>query len=360
MNATFVGQFGRRVLNAAGLCALCGCLNSNLLAAAPEPVDFNRAQQLLHKSKQGEKLSPEDQAYLDRAKAARRGGQGGKAAKGGENGKAADDSSPDRSTQREVFAKAADGTPLHWDVYQPHGSGPWPAVLLIHGGGFIKGNENIQQLIAAAHALNAIGYIGFSVEYRLAPPGHINGQKSQGYYPEQTDDVKLAILKARTDPRCNGKVGALGGSAGGHHAAFIAADGKDGADKVDVAVCLSGAYDFSDEKSLNHKGQFKSKVQNYAHSTDKAVLLASSPISKVTASASPMLLVETENDSMPPNQMLVMEAKLKSLGVTNYKTIMLPGGGHSFANWPKVKDQCIAFLNSVLKDSNAPPSLAPR
>lgn len=335
---------------------MCGCLSSNLLAADPEPVDMNRARQLLNKSKQGEQLSPEDQAYLDRAKGARRGGQGSKAAKGG--GKAAEDSSGGRSTQREVFAQAADGTPLHWDVYQPEGSGPWPAVLLIHGGGFIKGNENIHELVAAAHALNAIGYVAFSVEYRLAPPGQIAGQKSKGYYPEQTDDVKLAVLKARTDPRCNGKVGALGGSAGGHHAAFVAADGKEGADKVDVAVCLSGAYDFSDEKSLSYKGQFKSKVENYAHSTDKAVLLASSPISKVTASVSPMLLVETENDSMPPNQMLVMEAKLKSLGVTNFKTIMLPGGGHSFANWPKVKDQCMAFLESVLKakDSKSDPA----
>src|SRR5436190_665154 len=293
MNTTLVSPFRPGVLNAVSLCALCGCLSSSLLATDPEPVDMNRARQLLHQSKQGGQLSPEDQAYLDRAKAAREGGKGS----------ALDKSSDGRSTQREVFALAADGTPLHWDVYQPQGSGHWPAVLLIHGGGFIKGNENIEQLIAAAHALNARGYIGFAVEYRLAPPGHIDGQKSQGYYPEQTDDVKLAVLKARSDPRCNGRVGALGGSAGGHHAAFIAADGKDGADKVDVAVCLSGAYDFSDEKSLSHKGQFQSKVQNYAHSTDKAVLLACSPISKVTASVSPMLLVETENDSMPPNQM---------------------------------------------------------
>ena len=88
MNTTFVAQFGRRVLNAVSLCALCGCLNANILAADPEPVDFNRAQQLLNKSKQGAKLSSEDQAYLDRAKAARRRGQGGKAAKGGEKGKA--------------------------------------------------------------------------------------------------------------------------------------------------------------------------------------------------------------------------------------------------------------------------------
>ena len=93
MNTTLPYKLGRNLLAAASLCALCVCLNSNILAADPEPVDFNRAQQLFNKSKQGEKLSVDDQAYLDRAKAARRGGQRGKAAKGGEKGKA-DNSHP--------------------------------------------------------------------------------------------------------------------------------------------------------------------------------------------------------------------------------------------------------------------------
>jgi hypothetical protein len=92
MTTTFVAQFGRYVLHAVSLIALCGCLDANIFAADPQPIDFNRAQQLFNKAKQGEKLSPEDQAYLDRAKAARRKGQKGEAAKGDAKGK------PDRHT----------------------------------------------------------------------------------------------------------------------------------------------------------------------------------------------------------------------------------------------------------------------
>jgi hypothetical protein len=54
------------------LYVLCGALSPALFAAQSEaPIDWNRARELLRKSQQGEQLSPEDQAYLDRAKAER-------------------------------------------------------------------------------------------------------------------------------------------------------------------------------------------------------------------------------------------------------------------------------------------------
>ena len=79
-------------------------------------------------------------------------------------------------------------------------------------------------------------------KYRLAPPGALPGQTSAGFFPDQTADVQLAIRTARSNPRGNGKVGAIGGSAGGHHAALAACIGSPGDDRVDVAISLSGAY----------------------------------------------------------------------------------------------------------------------
>ncbi|MEO6970938.1 MAG: alpha/beta hydrolase, partial [Chthoniobacterales bacterium] len=147
----------------------------------------------------------------------------------------------------EVFGTAADGTVLHWYVYTPSTPGPWPAVLVIHGGGFNANTPNSSpDSITCAEDLAAAGYIAFSIEYRLAPPGALPGQKSDGRFPQQEDDVKLAVRTARADSRCNGQVGAVGGSAGGYHVAYVAATGTPGYDRIDVGVCLSGLYDMSD------------------------------------------------------------------------------------------------------------------
>ena len=49
-----------------------------LLPAAEAPIDWNRAQELHRRAQRGEKLTPDEQAYYERAKAARaRGGQPG-------------------------------------------------------------------------------------------------------------------------------------------------------------------------------------------------------------------------------------------------------------------------------------------
>ena len=103
--------------------------------------------------------------------------------------------------QTEVYGTASDGTVLHWVVYQPSTPGPWPAVLVIHGGGFFAGSpDSSLESVVCAQDLAAAGYIAFSIEYRLAPPGALPGQISDGRFPDQSDDVKLAMRTARADP----------------------------------------------------------------------------------------------------------------------------------------------------------------
>src|SRR5207247_4929192 len=103
------------------------------------------------------------------------------------------------------------------------------AVLVMHSGGFRTGDPGVSD---AAQDLAAAGYLALAIEYRLAPPGRLAGQVSAGHYPDQTNDVKLAVGAARTDSRCNGKVGAVGGSAGASHTAYVAATGNAGADRI--------------------------------------------------------------------------------------------------------------------------------
>jgi acetyl esterase/lipase len=266
------------------------------------------------------------------------------------------------SEPTELYATASDGTPLHWVVYTPAGTGPWPAVLVIHGGGFKSGNPTSgPEAVTCGRDLAAAGFIAFSIEYRLAPDGSLEGQVSDGRFPDQSDDVKLAVLAARSDPRCNGKVGSVGGSAGGYQTAFVAGTGTIGQDRIDAGVSLSGAYDLSDFSSDPNIGGFTKDVTNYVgvDVSDVEALRAASPAWLADANTAPLLLVHTMEDSMPFSQQEDMTSALDALGVTTYEAITLPGAQHAFANWSEVKDRAIVFLSSWFQDAAPPPPVAP-
>jgi acetyl esterase/lipase len=257
----------------------------------------------------------------------------------------------------EQYGKATDGTLLHWTVFTPKTLGKSPAVLVIHVGGFRGGNMGD---LHTAQDLADNGFVAFAIEYRLAPGGHLAGQVSQGHYHDQTDDVKLAVLAARKDIRCNGKVAAVGGSAGAAHAAYVAATGVTGQDKVDAAVLLSGAYNFDDPKSLNDplRRHFRGDVVNYAGSSLDADLIKASPITYVTKDVSPLFVVASTNDPMPPGHQSAMLAKLAAVGARNFQSLTVPGSQHPLANWPAAKARAIAFFRTYL--SGAPtPSASP-
>ena len=261
----------------------------------------------------------------------------------------------------EVFGTASDGTVLHWVVYTPTTPGPWPAVLIIHGGGFDANSPTSSpESVTCGQDLAAAGYIAFSVEYRLAPPGFLPGQVSDGRFPQQEDDVKLAVRTARADSRCNGQVGAIGGSAGGYHTAYLAATGTPGDDRIEVGVSLSGVFDASDFSPNPTLGYFTATVLNYFNNvstTDVAALRAGSPAWIADNTIAPLFIVNSLEDPMPYSQLSDMIMHLDALGVTNYKVLGRAGSEHAFANWPFVKDQALTFLANGFAGVPPPPPL---
>ncbi len=210
-----------------------------------------------------------------------------------------------------------------------------------------------------AQDLANAGFIAFAIDYRLAPPGSIPGQTSSGRFPEQYDDVHLAVQAARNDARGNGQVGAVGGSSGGTHAAWVAATGTLGDDRLDVAVCLSGSYDFSDFSPDPNLDEFIATVTNYVGvpSTDTAALRAASPAWVLDATVAPLFLVDSVGDTIPAAQLDDMVAQLNATGVTNYEARSIPGDLHSFAYWSQVKNDALAFLAAGF--ASPPPTPTP-
>ncbi len=252
--------------------------------------------------------------------------------------------------QTEVYAVASDRTRLEWSVYTPVGSGPWPAVLVIHGGNFYGGDLSDPGVIRCAQDLAAAGYVAFAIDYRLAPPGTLPGQRSLGRFPDQYEDVRLAVQAARDDARCNGKVGSVGGSAGGTHTAWAAATGSRGRDRIEAGISLSGAYDFTDFRPDANLALFIDAVTNYVGvpQTDTLALRSASPAWILDRSIAPLYLVDSVGDLMPSAQLDDMVGQLKASGVRNFQAMSIPGSGHSFENWSPIKSQAMAFLAANL------------
>ena len=113
-----------------------------------------------------------------------------------------------------------DGVALQGDLYTPEGSGPFPALVAVHGGGWQLGTRESYKHWAPY--LTAAGYALFSVDYRLSKPQ----QKS---YPQAVHDIRAAVQYLRgaaSDLKIDGKrIALIGDSAGGHLAALVALAG---------------------------------------------------------------------------------------------------------------------------------------
>jgi len=127
---------------------------------------------------------------------------------------------------------------------------------------------------------------------------------------------------------------------------------------LDAAVLLSGAYDFHDPASLidTRCSQFGADVRNYvgcspgpACDSDGGLLDLASPYRRFTNSSSPVFIIASNLDPIPPNQFTILVNLVAAVGVPNCEHSLIiqtpgPNGctGHSFALWPIVKDQAIA------------------
>lgn len=130
------------------------------------------------------------------------------------------------------------------DIDVPEGDGPFPAVVLIHGGGWVTGDPSVMRPLA--RYLNENGFLTVNTRYALS------SGRSPGY-PQAIDDVACAVRVAASHPESDGSVAIVGHSAGAHIGAIVALTGDDYAESCPVPgtgvpdqfVGLAGPYDVS-------------------------------------------------------------------------------------------------------------------
>jgi acetyl esterase/lipase len=219
--------------------------------------------------------------------------------------------------------------------------GPTPAVVYVHGGGWVSGNFDSGGFLIGTigPSLAARGFVVVSLNYRLGP---------HAQWPDQIEDVKCAVRYLRANAQrlhvYPSEIGAWGESAGGHLVSLLASAGPAAgwdvgpypgvSSRVESVVDMAGP---SDLLTMGDQGdavlvaqEFRRLLGAVATPDLDAQLKADSPVTYVKAGDPPFLIVQSTNDTVVyPQQALELAWDLAANGVP-HRIVMVRGGGHSF------------------------------
>lgn len=103
---------------------------------------------------------------------------------------------------------------LHVDIFRPDNDSIYPAMLMIHGGGWNSGDRSLQ--VPMAQQIAKAGYVTIPVEYRLIP---------EAVYPAGLHDIKTAVRWVRKNAKKYGidpdRIAVSGCSAGAQLATLV-------------------------------------------------------------------------------------------------------------------------------------------
>ena len=208
------------------------------------------------------------------------------------------------------YFRPAGAAPLLARFYRPEGSGPFPAVLEVHGGAWTSG-DRLNNTAIGQH-LAAHGIVMLSIDFRMPPAMR---------YPETLADVNFGIrfLKAnaaRFSTRAD-LVGGLGTSSGGHLLLLNALRPRDpryaaaplaGADAslAFAVVCCPVADPLARYHAVRERGndrlveahhQFWPSEQAMAEGNPQLILDRGEPIEKPPA----LIMQGTADDNLTPD-----------------------------------------------------------
>jgi acetyl esterase len=250
------------------------------------------------------------------------------------------------------------------DVYAPESGGPFPALVAIHGGGFVGGARTDMEPVALFFANN--GYAVFTIDYRVAPAFP---------YPAAVEDAQTAVRFIREQAGSFGvdpaRVGALGGSAGGTIAASLSAAGDDPASDAGIAAAVSwsGALDLAATIAArpnnprvleNLTGYVGMPGADPTSPEVQAALAAASPINQVGPGDPPMFVANAVQEVMPLAQAQAYVDTLEDLDIPH--ELLTPAQGHAMQYAREASPPTLDFLDQFLRGfqgGTTPPTSTP-
>jgi acetyl esterase/lipase len=252
--------------------------------------------------------------------------------------------------ERGVEYARAGRRPLLLDVYMPAGDAPpadrpRPAIVQVHGGGWIVGTRSEQGIPLLNH-LAVHGWVGFNIDYRLSPAAT---------WPDHVVDVKRAIAWVRDHASDYGAdpefICLTGGSAGGHLCALAALTAGDpelqpGFEDADTSVAAAvpfyGVYDLTDDDGIYYRELLEWVLERLvfkaALADEPELFRSASPTHRVHADAPPFCVLHGDRDTLVPvgdARRFVHELRAVSREPVVYAE--LAGAEHAFDILPSVR-----------------------
>ncbi len=257
------------------------------------------------------------------------------------------------------------------DLYVPTtGSGPFPVVIMIHGGGFMFGDKSDGAGLTGVDQLLAAGYAVASINYRLS---------GEAQYPAQINDAKASVRFLRANAAKYNlnpdKFGAWGASAGGNLVSLLGTtcgvaelEGPE-LGNADQSSCVQAVVDwFGPIDFLKMQAQFAgtscSSTTDSANSPESKLMGApiqtipekvalSNPMNYITAEDAPFFIENgTADCNIPPVQNKnLAEALSQVIGAEKVTYVSLEGAGHGGAQFETAENLklVIGFLDQYLK-----------
>ena len=239
------------------------------------------------------------------------------------------------------------------DLYFPKEKSekPRPAVLIIHGGGFVGGQRDAAREINIGSTLARNGYVCMSIDYLLS-------KDNKAIWPQNLYDCKNAVRWLRKNAAKlnidSAHIGVIGGSAGGHLAAMVALTAPE--DKLDPpennevscrVQCAVDMYGTNDLLRWHDVGMLGKK-----RAEDEEIYKRASPLNYATKDDPPMLLLHgTADTTVNKEHSEWLNEALEKAGV-EHELVIIEGAPHTFTLQPKQRDLrplVVGFFDKHLK-----------
>jgi len=266
---------------------------------------------------------------------------------------------PRVTTEDDLIYTKAGQVELKLDLARPaEGDGPFPGVLVIHGGGWCRGDK--AQMRGALTEFARRGYVAIAPQYRLCP---------QDTFPAQVHDVKAAVrwLKHhakdyKLDPE---HIGAIGFSAGGHLSLMLGLTGPgddlEGDHAVDAhstriqaVVNYFGPTDFTASDIPEPSRQIVKDFLGGTPEEKPEAAAKASPLTYVTKDDPPILTFHGTKDGLVPyTQAVKLTDALTAAGVPG-RVDLLIGAEHGWrgTDLAQTMGEAFRFFDRYLKPSN--------